>query len=55
MTKHFSEIDIVDLRYYDGDLSALVRDREIHDLLVLYNINTFFADPSIQNLSEMIE
>lgn len=55
LTKHFSEIDIVDLRYYDGDLSALVRDREIHDLLVLYNINTFFADPSIQNLSEMIE
>nr|WP_068785743.1 DHHW family protein [Paenibacillus phocaensis] len=55
LTKHFSEIDIVDLRYYDGDLSALVRDREIHDLLVMYNINTFFADPSIQNLSEMIE
>ncbi|WP_308530482.1 DHHW family protein [uncultured Paenibacillus sp.] len=55
LTKHFSEIDIVDLRYYDGNLSALIRDQKIRDVLVLYNINTFFTDPSIQNLSEMIE
>ena len=55
LTGHFSEIYVVDLRYYDGDLLALIRERDIHDMLVLYNINTFFADPSIKNLSEMIK
>lgn len=55
LTGHFSEIYVVDLRYYDGDLLALIREREIDDMLVLYNINTFFADPSIKNLSEMIK
>lgn len=55
LTKHFSEICVVDPRYYDGDLSALIRDQGIQDLLILYNINTFFADPSILNLQEMIE
>lgn len=55
LTGHFGEIYVVNLRYYDGDLLGLIRGRKIHDMLVLYNINTFFSDPSIKNLSEMIE
>ncbi|RRJ65891.1 hypothetical protein EHV15_25445 [Paenibacillus oralis] len=55
LTGHFSEIYVVDLRFYDGDLLALIRGQEIHEMLVLYSINTFFSDPSIKNLSEMIE
>ncbi|MGG6311092.1 DHHW family protein [Paenibacillus macerans] len=55
LTAHFGEIYVVDLRYYSEDLLALIRDQEIHDMLVLYNVNTFFSDPSIKNLSEMIE
>lgn len=52
LLKHFSEIDVVDLRYYEGDLAAFVNEHEIDDMLLLYNANTFFEDPSIKNLSE---
>ncbi|RJG22780.1 DHHW family protein [Paenibacillus thiaminolyticus] len=55
LTEHFSEIYVVDLRYYGEDLAALVRQHGIRDMLLLYNVNTFFEDPSIQNLSELIE
>ncbi|MNW61472.1 hypothetical protein D3C74_395330 [compost metagenome] len=55
LTKHFSEIVIVDLRYYDDDLAALIRAQNIQDLLLLYNINTFFMDRSIQKVVEMME
>ncbi|WII36035.1 DHHW family protein [Paenibacillus thiaminolyticus] len=55
LTEHFSEIYVVDLRYYGEDLKALVRQHGIRDMLLLYNVNTFFEDPSIQNLSELIE
>ena len=52
LTKHFGEIDVVDLRYDDEPLSKLVQERQIQDMLILYNINTFFEDPSILNLTE---
>ncbi|WP_152392928.1 DHHW family protein [Paenibacillus guangzhouensis] len=52
LLKHFSEIDVVDLRYYEGDLASFVKERDIHDMLFLYNANTFFEDPSIKNLTE---
>lgn len=49
---HFSEIHIVDLRYYTDSLNMLVQKNKINDVLVLYNGNTFFEDSSINNLSE---
>ncbi|EJR57477.1 hypothetical protein IIO_05004 [Bacillus cereus VD115] len=49
---HFSEIHIVDLRYYTDSLNMLVQKNKINDVLVLYNGNTFFEDSSISNLSE---
>lgn len=52
LLKHFSEIDVVDLRYYDGELTSFVNEHDIHDMLLLYNANTFFEDPSIKYLSE---
>lgn len=52
LLKHFSEIDVVDLRYYEGDLASFVDEHDIHDMLLLYNANTFFEDPSIKYLSE---
>ncbi|CAH8772008.1 DHHW family protein [Paenibacillus dendritiformis] len=55
LTEHFGEIYVADLRYYGEDLTALVRQHDIRDMLLLYNANTFFEDPSIQNLSELIE
>ena len=52
LLKHFSEIDVVDLRYYDGELTTFVNEHDIDDMLLLYNANTFFEDPSIKYLSE---
>ena len=42
LTGHFSEIYVVDPRYYDEDLTTLVEDEEIDNLLILYNVKTFF-------------
>lgn len=43
---HYSEIYVVDPRYYEDDLSKLVRTNNINDLLILYNVNTFYNDAS---------
>lgn len=51
LLKHFSEIDVVDLRYYEGELTELVNKRGIKQMLLLYNINTFFEDPSILHIA----
>ncbi|MNJ72131.1 hypothetical protein D3C77_687500 [compost metagenome] len=52
LLKHFSEIDVVDLRYYEEDLASFVNEQGIQDMLLLYNANTFFEDPSIKNVTE---
>ncbi|WP_433939986.1 DHHW family protein [Paenibacillus lautus] len=52
LLKHFSEIDVVDLRYYEEDLASFANEQGIQDMLLLYNANTFFEDPSIKNVTE---
>lgn len=51
LTSHFSEINMVDLRYYEGDVAAFAKQHQIHDMLILYNMNTFIEDPSINYLA----
>ncbi|RED75152.1 DHHW family protein [Cohnella phaseoli] len=55
LTPHFSEIDVIDLRYYEGDVRKLTEDRQIHDMLIVYNTSTFFEDPSIKSLADSVE
>lgn len=55
VTKDFNEITMVDLRYYTGDVNALVDQYLITDVLILYNINTFNDDHSILNLGDGLE
>lgn len=55
LTQHFQEIYAVDLRYYEGNIKKLIREQQIHDMLLLYNVQTFFEDPSIQVLTEQAE
>ncbi|GMX61957.1 DHHW family protein [Paenibacillus elgii] len=55
LTPHFSEIYVVDPRYYEKDLKALIQERHIRDVLLLYNANTFFEDPSLSQLAEPTE
>lgn len=47
---YYNQITIVDPRYYYEDLSQLIKDRSISDILFLYNANTFFSDTSLQSL-----
>lgn len=51
LTLHYSEIYLVDLRYYNDDLVELVKKNEIKDVLILYNVSTFFQDSSVLNLA----
>ena len=50
LTAHYGEINVVDLRYYYDDLDKLIENREITDVLFLYNANTFNSDDSILNI-----
>ncbi|MGE7624057.1 DHHW family protein [Viridibacillus sp. NPDC096237] len=52
LLSHFSEIHVVDLRYYNESLNMLMQKNKINDMLLLYNTNTFFEDSSINALSE---
>ncbi len=47
LTTHYSEIIMVDPRYYYYDIESLVKNEGITDLLYLYNANTFFQDNSL--------
>ena len=51
LTSHYGEINVVDLRYYSDDLEKLIEDREITDVIFLYNVNTFNEDDSILNIN----
>ena len=42
LTGHFSEIYIVDPRYCDEDLTNLVKNEVIDNILIIYNVKTFF-------------
>ncbi|WP_205510380.1 DHHW family protein [Paenibacillus elgii] len=55
LTPHFSEIYVVDPRYYENNLKTLIQERQIRDVLLLYNANTFFEDPSLNRLAEPAE
>lgn len=52
LTPHYSNIDVVDLRYYTDNLEDLIKSDEITDVLFLYNVNTFNEDSSILNLQQ---
>lgn len=41
---HFSEVYVVDLRYYRQGMSKLIEEKGITDVLVMYNFSTFSTD-----------
>lgn len=49
---NFSEITVVDLRYYSGSMKDIISNNEFTDALILGNINTFNSDSSILNLND---
>lgn len=52
LLRHFSQIDMIDLRYYHGSLSELVEKYKPEELLVLYEMSNFATD---KNLKKMIQ
>lgn len=50
LTSHYGEINVVDLRYFYDDIDKLIENKEITDVLFLYNANTFNSDDSILNI-----
>lgn len=47
LTPYFSEIVMVDPRYFYEDIEKLINKEKITDMLYLYNANTFFSDTSL--------
>lgn len=47
LAQHYERIEMVDLRYYKGSLPELMADKDVTDLLVLYNLITFMSDKSV--------
>ena len=48
LTQYFSDIIMVDPRYYYDDIEKLIEEEGISDILYLYNANTFFSDTSLE-------
>lgn len=47
---YYRSITIVDPRYYYDDVTTLIKEQDIQEVLFLYNANTFFADTSLQEI-----
>lgn len=50
LTPYFSEIVIVDPRYYTDDIKNVVDGGDFTHLMFLYNVNTFLDDTSIKDV-----
>ncbi len=52
LTDYYSEIVMLDPRYFQGSIEDVIKKEGVTDILWLYNLNTFLADSSIRTLSE---
>jgi hypothetical protein len=47
----YDNIYMIDLRYYNGDMASYLRENEITDVLVLYNVSNFISDKYLYKLA----
>ena len=47
LTSHFGKIYVIDLRYYNESVSDFVKENNIQNILILYNLNNLYDDMSI--------
>lgn len=47
LTPYFSEIDLVDSRYYSSDLEMQIAVGQYTDILIIYNLQSFASDTSL--------
>ena len=44
LTKNYSQIDVVDFRFYNSNIGELLKNSDYDDILILYNSSTFAKD-----------
>lgn len=47
LAENYRNVYMVDLRYYKGNMKTYLQEKEITDVLVLYNISNFISDKNI--------
>lgn len=52
LVNNFSEINVIDMRYFTGSIKDVMNNADVTDVLILGNINTFNSDASILSLNE---
>ena len=52
LLEHFSEIDIIDLRYNNASLSQYIEEHEIDSVLVCYSAYNFSIDTNLYRLAK---
>ena len=52
LLEHFSEIHLIDLRYFHSSVSDYVESEGIDSCLIIYSIDNFCSDPGIQLLEQ---
>jgi hypothetical protein len=55
LTQNYDTIYMVDLRYFNGDMTAYLTEHDITDVLVLYNISNFISDRNLHKLTSGIK
>ncbi len=51
LTNDYERIIMIDMRYYGGSVSTLMKNEKIDEVLVLYEMNNFAGDTSIAKLA----
>lgn len=46
----YEQIDFIDLRYYNGNISKYIEDNDIDKVLILYNVTNFIEDIGLNRL-----
>ncbi|MFJ7661484.1 DHHW family protein [Lysinibacillus sp. NPDC097162] len=52
LTNHIPEIHVIDLRYYNGNITQYMNENGIEDVLLLFNTTTFVEDTSISKINK---
>ncbi|MBQ8131445.1 MAG: hypothetical protein IJ193_03050, partial [Bacilli bacterium] len=47
---HYDKIHVIDLRYYNYNVTNYITDHQFQDKLILYNLNNYYSDLSIIKL-----
>ena len=49
-TENYGQITMIDLRYYNENVEEYMKEHQITDVLVLYNITNFISDRNLYKL-----